>query len=151
MVAAEGELVVSAHLLRGQWTPWCPEDPPGDGTNYVCKLGSLSVFMITIVRHDDFGAATLASAAPLTAPAGANTDKMRLFLLQAGAGRIHGLLQGHGRAGLVALRAAIRELSPAQHLLFRQMVLSMSSGRLPTKDERELVQSLAVALRARLK
>lgn len=151
IVAAEGELVVSAHLLRGKKAPMCPPDPPGNGTNYVCSLGQLPTFMITVMRHDDFGLGAIAAAAQSSPSAAAGTDKLRLFLLQAGAGSIRPLLERRGRLGLLTLRSLIQGLSFEQRQVFREMIRSMSSGRRPTKEERQLVHGLATALRERLK
>ena len=209
--AAEAEVVVTTHLLRGQAAPMCPADPPNDGVNYTCSLGTSPIFMITVMRPEDFVSGAMAGALrsnPLlkhpsfagcgdehqsgalaevhqrlqdadgdvgfhasqdgdvlsghggTARGwhgqivdcrGADTDKIRLFLLEAGAGGVGELLERSGRAGLLALRSLILELNPAQRLVLRGMVRAMASGRRPTQEERRLVHYLATALKARLK
>ncbi|HSB06220.1 MAG TPA: hypothetical protein VLK23_13600 [Thermodesulfobacteriota bacterium] len=146
--AAEGELVVSVHVLRGQKAKQC------DPTWYpnVCPLGSEPVVMITVMRVEDFAGPTLAGASPnLSSGAKTPRNKVRLFLLQAGAGRIRELLEKQGRTGLLELRSIIEELDPAQQGVLREMIRTMGTGRLPTQQERQLVHLLADELKARLK
>jgi hypothetical protein len=139
--AAEAMLVVSVHLLRGQKAQQC------DPNLYpkICPLGSEPVVMITVMRADDFAAGSIAGAS-------ANPkDKIRRFLSRAGAGRIRNLLKKQGRPGLLELRSVIEGLDPAQRLVLREMIRTMGSGRRPTKQERQLVHSLADALKEALK
>ncbi|MCE5309102.1 MAG: hypothetical protein LLG20_15795 [Acidobacteriales bacterium] len=146
--AAEGMLVVSVHLLRGRKAIQC------DPAYYpkICPLGSEPVVMVTVMRADDFSIGTLAGASPdLSSEAKGPPNKIRLFLLQAGAGRIRNLLQKQGRSGLLELRSLINGLEPAQQQVLREMIRTMGSGRLPTQQERQLVHSLADALKQRLK
>jgi hypothetical protein len=145
--AAEGELVVSVHVLRGQKAKQC--DPVYYPNK--CPLGNEPVVMITVMRAGDFVVGTLAGATRnLSSGAEIPTDKIRLFLLQAGAGRIGELLEKQGRLGLLVLRSLVEGLDPAQQQVLREMVRTMGSGRLPTQQERQLVHLLADELKARL-
>ncbi len=140
--------MVSVHVLRGQKAKQC------DPLYYpnICPLGSEPVAMITVMRAGDFVVGSLAGATRnLSSGAEVPTDKIRLFLLQAGAGSIRELLLKQGRPGLLALRSLIEGLDPAQRQVLREMVRSMGSGRRPTQQERLLVQFLAKELKARLR
>ncbi len=145
--AAEGELAVSVHVLRGKKAKQC------DPLYYpnMCPLGSEPVVMITVMRVGDYVAGSLAGAAPNPSLGEIPTDKIRLFLLQAGAGKIRELLQKQGRPGLLMLRSLVAGLDPAQRQVLREMVRTMGSGRLPTQQERQLVHLLADELKTRLK
>ncbi len=146
--AAEAQLVVTVHVFRGEKAKQC--DPAYYPNK--CPLGSESVVMITVMKATDFSAGTMVGAAPdvpsrdKTPPQG-----VRLFLLQAGAGRIRQLVEKQGRPGLLVLRSIIEELNPAQTRVLMEMVRTMGSGRLPTQQERQLVQLIAAELKARLK
>ena len=146
--AAESELVMSVHLLRGQRAKQC------DPFYYpkTCPLGSEPVVMITVMRPEEFVVGALAGGAQnLTSGDQIPRNTVRLFLLQAGAGRIQELLEKKGRLGHVVLRSLIRSLDAAQQQVLREMILTMGSGRLPTQQERQLVRLLADDLKTRLK
>ena len=146
--AAEAMLVVSVHLLRGKAADLCS---PFMYPNH-CPLGQESVVMITVMRAEDFALGTLAGATRNVSLGDRTpTDNVRLFLLQAGAGRIRELLEKQGRPGLLELRSLIDHLDPAQQQVLREMIRSMGSGRLPTQQERQLLHSLADAIQERLK
>jgi hypothetical protein len=146
--AAEAQLVVSVHIFRGQRAKQC--DPllyPNK-----CPLGSESVVMITVMRQNDFTIAALAATAPeYSHGRGVGGDKGRLFLLQAGAGRIWPLLKKHESHGLDVLRSIVYGLDPVQEETLLQIIHDMGSGRRPTLHERELVRWIAGELQARLK
>jgi hypothetical protein len=150
---AEASLVVSTHLLRGHSAPMCETR---DLQSNPCPLGSVPILMITVWRASDWLAnhagSILQAGELLTAgPQSMELGNARQFLLQAGAGKIQGLLQHYGRRPvLLALGSIIRELQPKQQLFLREMLRSAASGRLPTKQEREVVQSLGKALQDRL-
>lgn len=146
--AAEAMLVVSVHLLRGQKAIQCdPTFYPNE-----CPLGSEPVVMITVMRAEDFAIGTLAGASPsLSSGKKAPTDKVRLFLLQAGASRIRQLLEKKEPTGLFELRSVITGLDLAQQGVLREMIRSMGSGRRPTRQERQLLHLVADELQARLK
>jgi hypothetical protein len=146
--AAEAQLIVSVHVFRGQRAKQC--DPllyPNK-----CPLGSESVVMITVMRASDFSIAAMAGTAPSRSQGhGIGGDRGRLFLLQAGAGRIWPLLKKHESHGLDVLRSIVYGLDPVQEKALLQIIHDMGSGRLPTRQERELVRWIAGELQARLK
>lgn len=153
-LAAEAELTVSAHLLRGQSAPQCPEDPP-KAPPHDCGVGRIPMLMLTVMKTDEFLAAKV--SVPLTtAPVqGASVtpnqlDRMRLFLLQAGAGKIRAILRREGNAGVIELRSIITELNPDQRDVLRGMVGSMASRQNPTHEERELVRWISTSLQQRM-
>ncbi len=162
-------LVVTTQVLRGLNTPSCPSD----SGNYNCTLGRAPIFMITVMRAGDWETAKLAcisdpdcgngtyhtaaapasggSAASASAP-DSNREKIRLFFLQAGAGRIAAALhRSDRRTGLLALAAVLRELPPADLQVLREMVRDALASRIPSKQERDLVHGIGVALERRLK
>lgn len=148
--AAEQQLIVSVHMLRGHKAKQC------DPNLYpkVCPLGSEPLVMITVMREEDFDPTALAALAPLTGenPTGEDAaNKIRRFLLQAGAGRIRGMLRNQGHPGLLALRSVIEGLTPAQRQVLREMIRRMASGSLPTQQERQLVRLIADTLQEMLK
>lgn len=151
--AAEANLVVSVHVLRGHKAKQC------DPSFYpkVCPLGSESVVMITVSRIEDFTVGVVAGtlgASRIQAETGSPADKSRLFLLQAGAGRIRELLNHAGDRGipeLELLRSVMYGLNPAQRQVLRDLVMSMGSGTLPTEEQRRVVRLIADELQALLK
>lgn len=64
--APEAELVVTAHLLRGQMAPHCI---PGVYTGYSCPLGRLNLFIVTIMRPTEFAVAALSGGSTSIATA----------------------------------------------------------------------------------
>jgi hypothetical protein len=154
--ASEAELVVTAHLLRGQPTPKCPSSPENTTTNYQCKVGRVPIFMITVMRPEEFFVPTVGGSSEVLGSNEATLTPtlrtIRKFLLQAGVGRIRAMLdqQPDRRTGLVALRSVIQGLNLTQRQLARQMVRDMVMGNPPTHEERELVQVVATQLQAQL-
>ena len=144
--AAEAELVVEVGLLRGFAAKTC-------GANETpCHLGREPVVTITVLRWQDFALGPMAGLAPTTSLGEEiPKDNMRLFLLQSGAGSIRKLLEKQGRPGLYALRSIIQDLAPEQHMVLREMVRSMGSGRRPTQEERRLVHLITHELKKQLR
>ena len=143
--AAEARLAVYVGLLRGFAAKTC------DGNDKVCSLGREPVVTVTVVRAEDLVLGAMAGLAPnLSLGEAAPRDNIRLFLLQAGAGRIRELLEKQGRPGLLVLRSIIEGLSPAQQQVLYEMVRTMGTGRLPTQQERLVVHLIADELKARL-
>lgn len=141
--APEANLVVEVGLLRGF------KASPCGSSDDICALGREPVVTVTVVRTQDFALGAMAGLAPL--PSEKNPkDKIRLFLLQAGAGRIRELLEKQGRPGLLVLRSVIEGLGPAQQQVLSDMVRTMGTGRLPTQQERLVVHLIADELKARL-
>lgn len=148
--AAEARLVVTLHVFRGQRAQQC--DPVFYPNK--CPLGSEPVVMITVMRDTDFafGATAARAVAPeLWSGNKVAGNKTRLFLLQAGFGKVQQLLKEGGDRGLHGLRSIISELEPAQTQVLVRMIHTMGTGRLPTKEERELVRLIADELKAGLK
>lgn len=149
-LAAEAELTVSVHVLRGQSTPQCPTDVPDYSIE--CGVGRVPLMMVTVMKTTEFLAgkvATVTMSNPITSQE-TSLDRMRLFMLKAGAGKIRAILLREGRPGLIALRSVIETLSPAQREVIRQMIGSMASDRNPTKEERDLVHWVGMALEKKL-
>lgn len=144
--APEGNLVVEVGVLRGF------KAYPCGANDDTCALGREPVVTVTVVRTQDFALGAMAGLAPnpslgeIPKP----KDKIRLFLLQAGAGRIRELLEKQGRPGLLVLRSVIEGLGPAQQQVLSEMVRTMGTGRLPTQQERLVVHLIADELKARL-
>lgn len=146
--AAEAQLVVSVHVFRGQKAKQC------DPVYYPkkCPLGSEPVVMITVMQAADFAVGAMASEnLDLTLGSSLARDNVSLFLRQAGAGKIRALLKKEGRPGLHVLRSIISQLDPDQEQVLMRMMHTMASGRLPTREERQLVHVIAKELQARLK
>ncbi|MFN2199182.1 MAG: hypothetical protein ACK2UW_23900 [Anaerolineales bacterium] len=146
--AAEANLVVEVGLLRGFAAENC-------GHSEDCNLGREPVVTITVLRTQDFVLGAIANPALDSSlseeiPMGPK-DKIRLFLLQAGAGSIRELLKKQGRQGLFVLRSVIQGLAPAQKLVLNEMIRTMGSGRLPTQEERRLVHLIAHELKKQLR
>jgi hypothetical protein len=144
--AAEANIVVEVGLLRGfNATPCGANDD-------ICALGREPVVTVTVVRAQDFVVGAMAGLAPLPASVDSKnpTEGVRLFLLQAGAGRIRELLEKQGRPALLVLRSIVQDLNPAQEQVLYEMVRSMGTGRLPTQQERLVVHLIADELKARL-
>jgi hypothetical protein len=154
--ASEAELVVTAHLLRGQPTPKCPSSTDNTTTNYQCKVGRVPMFMVTVMRPEEFVVPTVGGSAQLLGASDTTLTPqlraIRQFLLQAGAERIRAMLdqQPDRRTGLVVLRSVVEALNLTQRQVARQMVRDMLMGNQPTHEERELVQFVAAQLQAQL-
>ncbi len=81
-----------------------------------------------------------------------NTEKIRLFLLQAGAGKIAAALKRPDRRSVkLALAAIFRQLPATDRQLIRGMMREAVMGGTPTRKERELVHWIGAALEKRLK
>jgi hypothetical protein len=155
-LAAESNLTVTAHLLRGQRAPECPADPPAWDTDHPCGMGRLPTLMVTVTTTDEFTAAQLTAGAGSppalgSSAAGAAMDKMRLFLLQAGAGKIRAILLREGLPAQIELRSIVQRLSPDQREVLRKMFATMSTRKHPNQAEREVVRSIGTALQRRFK
>ena len=152
--AAEASLVVSTHLLRGHSAPMCATE---DLQSQPCPLGSVPILMVTVWRASDWVANHAGGILQSDGLLKAGLEPIELgnarrFLLQAGAGKIRGLLEHYGRRpALLALASIIRDLHPKQQHFIREMLRSMGSGRLPSKQERETVHLLGKALQDRLR
>ncbi len=98
-----------------------------------------------------------ASRAPVTDTSSSATDpvreKIRQFLLQAGAGKIRATLNRFPdrRAGLLTLAAVIRGLPPADWQVLHDMVGHALAGERPTQQERDLVHLIGAELEQQLK
>jgi hypothetical protein len=152
-LSAEGNLVVTAHLLRGHTAPRCPEGPTGSHT---CDLGSIPIFMVTIMRTWDFALPALAGFGAFDKPlqnvlSAGDISSMHRFLLQAGAGKIWALLKNSGEPGLDSLHVILHRLGPEQRLVLTRMLRNMGSGKRPTREERQLVHWLAASLKKQLR
>lgn len=172
---------VSTQVLRGLPAPACPAGPTSaDAT--LCELGRVPIFTITVMRPGDWLAAKAAcltdpdstcgmytpttttatavasaSLAPVTGASSSVTDpireKIRQFLLQAGAGKIRAALDRFPdrRAGVLTLAAVIRGLPPADWKVLHDMARHALAGELPTHQERDLVQLIGADLEQQLK
>jgi hypothetical protein len=168
-VSAEGELVVTAHLLRGLTAPICPAEAPEYG-GHTCGLGRVPIMMITVMRVRDFAKPVLtggfstgltgtqsgAFSTGLTGTQsnwslGPDDNPIRRFLLLAGGKSIQTLLEHRGRPGREVLYSVLRQLTSEQRKMLREMLRTMGSGRRPTQQERKLVRFIATALKKGLK
>lgn len=87
-----------------------------------------------------------------TDPATAQRRRMRLFLLQAGAGPLRHSLKQQGLSGLLALRAVVQDyLNLQQRQQLHQMISHMLAGDRPTNQERELVKYITRQFETQLK
>ena len=145
--AAETMLTVSVHIYRGHKAKQC--DPLYYPNK--CPLGIEPIVMITVMRATDFAIPQLVLEE--TAPSGNRVagQQSRRFMAQAGAVRIRQLLKGKGTYGLDVLRGVISQMSIADERMLLEMIRDMHTGRLPTVQERRLVQRIASQLQARLK
>ena len=145
--AAETMLTVSVHIYRGHKAKQC--DPLYYPNK--CPLGIEPIVMITVMRATDFAIPQLVLED--TAPSGNRVAGLqsRRFMAQAGAVRIRQLLKGKGTYGLDVLRGVISQMSIADERMLLEMIRDMHTGRLPTVQERKLVQRIASQLQARLK
>ncbi|MEE4146546.1 MAG: hypothetical protein V2I26_17210 [Halieaceae bacterium] len=152
-LSAEGNLVVTAHLLRGHSAPRCPEGPTGSDT---CDLGSVPILMVTIMRTWDFALSALAGFGNFGEPqsnalSAGGISRMHKFLLQAGAGRIWARLKTSGEPGLDRLHFILHRLSPEHRLVLTDMLRNMGSEKRPTQKECQLVHWIAASLQKQLR
>jgi hypothetical protein len=145
--AAESMLTVSVHVYRGHNAKQC--DPAYYPNK--CPLGMEPIVMITVMRASDFTIPHLIMGDPVSSGNRVAGQQSRRFMAQAGAVRIRQLLKGRGTYGLDVLRGIVEQLQPTETRMLLGMVRDMHSGRLPTTQERRLVQQIASRLQARLK
>ncbi len=162
LTAAEANLVVTVHVFRGHQGPPCSSNnlqycKDSYSCNISCSLGSLPMYMITVMRDEEYGTGGVGSYALTSEAASEETltpaeRRVRLFLLQAGAGSIRALLRQYDRStALPVLRSVVQNLDATERQVLRQMVQDMMAGNRPTKSERDLVHLIATRLRALLK